>query len=203
MQLRHATTLTSRQYVSERAWREARLARCPLHPGGGCGFARHGTYRRVKPEGMRVARWYCPQAQTTWSLLPDCMAARLSGCLDEIERAVVAAESAGVEATAQALRVEEVELSGALRWLRRRRRGVRAAVLALMTMLPGRLGAVPELRALRAVLGTERALVALRGIGADHLHALAPPVGLRPPSLRGAERESARQHRTGPDPPAA
>jgi hypothetical protein len=150
---------------------------------------------------MRVARWYCPQAQRTWSLLPDCLAARLSGDLDEIERVVVAAESAGVEATAQALRVEEVELSGALRWLRRRRRGVRTGVVALMTMLPGRLGTLPEARALRAVLDTERALVALRGIGADHLQSLSAPLGFRSLSAGGVDRERALQHETGPDPP--
>jgi hypothetical protein len=95
---------------------------------------------------MRVARWYCPQAQQTFSLLPDCLAARLGGSLDEVERAVVAAETAGVEAAAQALRIEQSELPGAVRWLRRRRRGVGAAVLALVTAMPGRLGNVPELR---------------------------------------------------------
>lgn len=150
---------------------------------------------------MRVARWYCPQAQRTWSLLPDCLAARLSGDLDQIERVVVAAESAGVEAAAHALRVGQVELPGALRWLRRRRRGVRAAVLALMTMLPERLGMLPEVRALRSVLDTERALVALRGIGADHLQSLPAPLGFRSLSADGAEREVGRQHKTGPDPP--
>lgn len=150
---------------------------------------------------MRVARWYCPRAQMTFSLLPDCLAARLCGSLDEVEHAVVAAESVGVEAAAQALRVEQVELPAALRWLRRRRRGVRAALLALVTALPGRLGTVPEVRALRVVLGTERALVSVRGIGADLLHVLPPPLGLRPPQARGAEGERTFQHETGPDPP--
>jgi hypothetical protein len=150
---------------------------------------------------MRVARWYCPQAQRTWSLLPDCLAARLVGSLDEVETVVVAAESQGVAVTSQALRVEAVELPGAQRWLRRRRRGVRAALLALVTLLPGQLGTVAELRAVRAVLGTERALVALRGIGADRLQSLPVPLGLRSLSARGVERERVLQHETGPDPP--
>jgi hypothetical protein len=76
----------------------------------------------------------------TFSLLPDCLSSRLGGSLDDAERAVVASESLGVEAAAQTLRVGEIELPGALRWLRRRRRGVRAAVLALLTAMPGRLG---------------------------------------------------------------
>jgi hypothetical protein len=201
VQLRHATTLTSEQYVSERAWREARLERCPVHAGSGCGFARHGTYRRVEPAGMRVARWYCPQGQRTWSLLPDCLSARLCGSLDDVEQAVVASESQGVAQAAQALRVGEVELPAAQRWLARRRRGVRAAVVALVTAMPGRLGSVPEVGALRCVMGTDRALVALRGIGALHLHALPAPVGFLPLPLRKRDREQGFQHATGPDPP--
>ncbi len=151
---------------------------------------------------MRVARWYCPTAQMSFSLLPDCLSSRLGGSLDDAERAVVASESLGVEAAAQAVRVEEIELPGALRWLRRRRRGVQAAVLALVTAMPGRLGTVAEVRAIRSVLGTERALVALREIGADHLHALPPPLGFRPPGAARANREGPLQHETGPDPPS-
>jgi hypothetical protein len=201
VQLRHCTTLTSGEYVTQKAWRQASLEVCPRHPRGGCGLARHGTYARVDPPGMRVARWYCPEAQETFSLLPDCLSSRLSGSLDETEAAVLASESSGVEAAAQALR-EEVELPGALRWLRRRRRGVHAAVLALMTALPGRLGTVAEVRGIRAFLGTERALVALRDIGAAHLQALPAPIGFHPPlSARGGSA-SRFQHETGPDPPS-
>lgn len=138
----------------------------------------------------------------TFSLLPDCLSSRLGGSLDEAERAVVAAEGTGVEAAARALRVKEIELPGALRWLRRRRRGVRAAVLALVTAMPGRLGTVAEVRALRSVLGTERALVALREIGAEHLHALPPPIGFLPPGRARAEGEASHQHQTGTDPPS-
>lgn len=150
---------------------------------------------------MRVARWYCPDARMSFSLLPDCLSSRLSGSLDDAEGAVVASESLGVEAAAQSLRVEEVELPGALRWLRRRRRGVHAAVLALVTAMPGRLGTVAEVRAIRSLLGTERALVALRGIGAAHLHALPSPLGFRPPCGARAESEGRFQHEKGPDPP--
>lgn len=150
---------------------------------------------------MRVARWYCPVAQKTFSLLPVCLSARLSGSLDDAEHVVVAAETIGVERAAQAIRVGEVELPGAMRWLRRRLRGVHAAVLALMTAIPGRLGRVPEVRVIRSVLGTDRALVALREIGVDHLPSLPPPVGFRPPRPQMAELERAFQHETGPDPP--
>ena len=81
MQLRYETGLTGEQYVTARAWREARLERCPKHPHGGCSLARHGTYERKTPQGVRVARWYCPESHTTFGLLPDCLAARLPGYL--------------------------------------------------------------------------------------------------------------------------
>ena len=150
---------------------------------------------------MRVSRWYCPTGRMTFSLLPDCLAARLGGSLDEAEQAVVASEAEGVAAAAQGLRVEHSELPGALRWLGRRRRGVRAALLALITALPGQLGTVPELSALRRELGSERALVALRGIAAEWLSLLPPPLGFSRPRGRRARRETTFQHTMGPDPP--
>ncbi|MDE0442808.1 MAG: hypothetical protein OXL38_11875, partial [Gammaproteobacteria bacterium] len=75
------TGLSGEQYVKAQGWRHATLARCPNHPGGGCSLARHGTYARKTPPGTRVARWYCPESHTTFSLLPDCLAARLPGTL--------------------------------------------------------------------------------------------------------------------------
>jgi hypothetical protein len=150
---------------------------------------------------MRVARWYCRQSQTTFSLLPDCLSARLAGSLDDAEKVIVAAESLGVEASAHTLRLGEVGFPGLLRWMRRRRQGVRAAILALMTAVPGRLGTVPEVRALRSVLSNDRVLVFLREIGADHLHALPHPIGFRPLRRGRRESETGIQHETGPDPP--
>ncbi len=151
---------------------------------------------------MRVARWYCRAAQMTFSALPDCMSARLMGSLDQVEDVCLAVEAKGAEAAAADLR-PEIELPGVLRWLRRRRDGVRAALLALVTALPGRVGTVPEVRAVRGVLGSERALVELREIGADRLPTLPYPLGFGRPRRRGAEREPKLQHETGPDPPGS
>ena len=81
-------------YVRAQAWRDASLERCPNHPHGGCSFARHGTYARKTARGTRIARWYCPESHTTFSLLPDCLAARLPGTLDEVEQVVAHAEQA-------------------------------------------------------------------------------------------------------------
>jgi hypothetical protein len=115
VQLRFETSFTSKEYVTHQAWRDATLERCPLHPAGGCSFARHGTYERVNPPGTQVPRWYCPEGHCTFSLLADCFAARLSGSLQEVEAVVVAAEQAASrEAAADELRLD-IELPGALR----------------------------------------------------------------------------------------
>ena len=148
-----------------------------------------------------MARWYCPDAQETFSLLPDCLAARLVGSLDEVEQVVVKVESsASVEAAASALR-PDIDLPGAVRWVRRRLGGVRTGLLALLTLMPARMGTKAELRAVRAELSTERALVALREIGAAHLSRLIRPLGFRPPRSGQGQGEERFQHKTGPDPP--
>jgi len=72
VRLRFKTGHTSEDYVSRQAWREASLPRCPNHPRGGCSLARHGTCPRKSPAGTKIARWYCPESHTTFTLLPDC-----------------------------------------------------------------------------------------------------------------------------------
>jgi hypothetical protein len=204
VQLRHATTLTSEEYVTEQAWRTATLERCPLHLEGGCGLAPHTTYERVEPAGMQVARYYCAKGHTTFSLLPDCLASRLPSTLAEVERVVVAAEAApSLEQAAVELR-PDIETQGGVRWVRRRLRPVRIALLAMATLLPGVLGGagVPTLTALQARLGTEiPALVRLRELAGAQLRSLPPPLGLGPRTERRRSRRHAFQHEAGPDPP--
>lgn len=152
---------------------------------------------------MRITRYYCPLAQQTFSLLPDCLSSSLQGSLDEVEQVVLKVEvSSSVEKAADALR-PDLELPGAVRWVRRRLSGVRAALLALITLFPGELGEVAKLNAVRECLGSERALVELRGIGALHLGALPRPLGFRPARGRLKRRGRSRQHEMGPDPPGS
>ena len=113
VQLRYETGLTGEGYVRAEAWRDARLKRCPNHPHGGCSLARHGTYARKSPRGTKIARWYCPESHTTFSLLPECLAARFPGELDEVEAVVAHAEQApSLAAAANELRRDAVELPG-------------------------------------------------------------------------------------------
>ena len=185
MQLLWKCPLSDERYVSERAWESAILDSCPLHAEGGCGLERHGTYARVAPAGARVPRWWCPKAGASISLLPSFLAARLSGTLSAVEDVVAEVESAGsVAGAVDAVHPPEAEdaigLAGALRSIRRRVSAVRAALLAIATLMADRfVGVQPTLASFRAALGCERVLVRVREIGERHLGALPVPLGFR------------------------
>ena len=191
---------TSESYVLREGWREASLLNCPIHGGLECGFSRHGSYGRVRPAGIRVARCRCPTARVTFSLLPDFLASRLSGTLDEVEQVVCTTEAArSVEAAADVLR-PDIELPGAVRWVRRRLSPVRTALLVISTLLPGLLPVTGDLRAVRSHLGSEHALMELRGMAEKYLGEIRWPVGLSPPKAGGVPRGGPRQHEVGADP---
>ena len=137
MQISLHTASSAETYVTNHEWRIAKLPKCPLHPEGGCSFARHGSYPRVTPRGLRIARWYCPEGHRTFSLLPDFLAARLPDLLDSIEESVTVAHSAkSLEAAADLVRGPDIGLPGAIRWLRRRVQSVRAALAAVTRLVP-------------------------------------------------------------------
>ena len=204
LQLRYETGLTGEAYVRTKAWRDARLERCPNHPQGGCSLSRHGSYERQTPAGARVARWYCPESHTTFSLLPDCLAARLPGTLCDLEAVAVAAEGArSVEAAANALRPDAVELPGALRRVRRRVRLVRNVLVRVIGLIPDRLsGCAVLMGAVRARLAGDGALMRLRDLVCGQLRALPAPLGFQPHGLGVGGRKPVFQHSMGPDPPS-
>lgn len=183
MQLEWSCSLSDETYVTERGWETATLACCPFHPEGGCGLSRLGTYARVEPLGTRVPRWWCPKERASISLLPTFLAARFSGTLVAIEAVVATVESAGgVAAAVDRLRPPDapdaVGLSCALRWIRRRVAAVRAALLAIVTLLPERFeGTEPTIRAVGAALGSDRVLETLRETLGRRLAALPAPLG--------------------------
>lgn len=152
-------------------------------------MVRHGSYARVVPAGVRVARFRCRVAGQTISLLPAFLSARLPGTLDALEVVVATAEaSSSMAAAAEKLRpaeeAEAVTSTSALRWVRRRVLALRRILKALVTLLPETLSCDPTVIALRAHLGTERVLVTLRSIAATHLAALPAPLGLLPRGRR-------------------
>lgn len=204
MQVRFASDLTSEQYVSEQAWQNASLPVCPNHPHGGCHLARHGTYVRKRPAGTRIARWYCPESHTTFSLLPDCLAARFPGTLAELEEIVAVAERArSLEHAADVLRRDAVTLPSAVRWLRRRLRPIHRTLVVLVGLLPEVFaGVTPRIDAFRQHLGHNHVLMDCRGHAHLHLALLQRPVGFQPsPALRRRPMASTQQP-MGPDPKA-
>ncbi len=203
VQVRFACELTSEEYVSQQAWRKASLDRCPLHAAGGCGFTRNGTYERVEPPGTRIARWYCRPGQTTFSLLPDCLASHLEGSLGQLEADMDAVEQApSVEKAAEALR-PSVGLPGAVKWTWRRLGMIRGLLTTLIGLMPERFASSqPTLASFRAALSSPDVLVTLRAACAEHLAHLPTPVGFDHRKKRGANQLCRDQQRTGPDPPA-
>jgi len=206
VQLRLETTLTLEQYLTEHEWERASFQRCPLHPAGGCGVARHGTYLRKHPKPIPIARFYCATGQTTFSLLPDFLASRLPGTLDELEQVAVTVDAAAsVEKAASELRpadvVGAVTSRAATRWTARRMALLRAALMAVAGLLPDVVAGAGTVTDLRARLGTERALVALREMCAAHLGSLPPPLGFGPRSRPRPQRPGALQHNQGEEPP--
>jgi hypothetical protein len=148
---------------------------------------------------MRIARYYCPTARETFSLLPDCLASHFPGELDAIEHVVATVEAArSLEAAADALR-PTITLPSAVRWIRRRLTPVRIAVLALVTLWPDRLSGPPRVSTLRTAWATPSALVALRTHVADHLATLPTPLGFLPPRPRRDDVRPAAPQRMGAD----
>ena len=199
VQLRHEWPLSGEAYVARRAWRDASVAACPRHPRGGCGLVRHGTYGRRTPVGMRIARYYCPTAHETFSLLPDCLASHFPGELEPIEQVVATVDTArSVEAAADLLR-PDITLPSAVRWVRRRLTPVRRALLAVVTLLPDLFTSTARLAAVRVTLTTPSALVALRTHAAPHLATLPTPLGFHPRPSRRDARPTAAPHGMGAD----
>jgi hypothetical protein len=202
VQVRYACGLTGEEYVTQQAWRNASLPVCPLHPRGGCGYTRHGTYERLSPPGTLIARWYCRQGHCTISLLPDCLSSQLPGTLAELEAVVAQVEQGrNLEATCSQLRLD-IELPGALRWVRRRVQAVQATLLILRGLVPAVFQACePTLQSFACHLGVDPVLPALRSIAMPWLPVLPPPLGLRPRPRRRAEANDRHQQSVGPDPP--
>jgi len=203
VQVRFDAGLTSEEYVKQKGWLAASLPFCPFHPKGGCGFARHTPYERVDPPGCLIARWYCRPAHRTVSLLPDFLCSRLTGVLADAEAVVVAAETARSREVASETVRPDIELPGALRWMRRRVQLVHAGLAAAIGLLPTVLaGCKPTVTSVRSALRAEVALVRLRLELAPYLAVLPPPLGFGPRRVRWSRPASPFQQETGPDPPA-
>jgi hypothetical protein len=203
VQLRFETGLTGEEYVRREAWRDASLEACPVHGHLRCGIRRHGTYRRVRPAGARVPRWYCRKAHQSFSKLAECFAAHLSGTLVEVEEAVLAVEHASSqEAALEQLRTE-IGLPGALRWIRRRLHAVHTALAIVISAQPESFAEwLPTVSSFRHELEREPVLPFLRNT-VKPLAQLPAPLGFRRRWTRVAPRRAGGQQPTGTEPPPA
>lgn len=199
MQLRFATDLSAEEYVLREAWKEAKLDSCPIHPEGGCGFGKNGTYSRKYPEGTKIARWHCAMGHQTFSFLPDCLSARLSGSLKEVEDVIEEVEqSPSQEDAVERIRLD-IFLPGALRWIRRRVLPIRWGLTMLIELMPSMFsGCDPTLSSFRSTLCVSYALPELRHHAAPFLQILPPPLGF---CSHLGSKKSHFQHKTGTDPP--
>ena len=153
---------------------------------------------------MWISRWYCAEGHTTFSLLPDCLASRLSSTLtavEEVARAVEEREGSALAEVAEKLR-PEIGVQGAVRWVRLRVDAVLQALSALKGLRPDLLGeVVPTLAAVGAALSLQAVLVAVRELSGAQVSSLPPCVGFGPRPERGDKGRSHRQQGTGADPP--
>jgi len=202
MQLRFATNLPVEQYIQREAWRDVELSQCPLHPEGGCKIAKHGTYSRKFPDGVKIARWYCSDGCTTFSKLPDCLSSRLPGTLIEVEAVINQIESASSqEAAADNIRLD-ISLPSVLRWMRRRLFPIHLTLILLIELLPSLPdNCKPNFSSFRSALGIEFVLPHLRMLASPYLEILPPPLGFGPRPEAKKSKKCYFQHKTGTDPP--
>ena len=203
MQIRYATNLSAEQYVRQKAWHAATLNQCPLHPRGGCEFRKNGTYRRKYPAGTKIARWYCAVGHMSFSLLPDCLASRLSGSLMKIEDVLTEVENSPTqEAAADNIRIDII-LPSALRWIRRRVFLVKASLTMLIDLLPELFADCnPNILSFQSLLNVDYVLPELRQVASSYLPILPPPLGFGPRPETKKSKKSHFQHKTGTDPPS-
>ena len=207
MQLRYPTALTSQEYVATQAWREASLSACPVHGAECRTFSSHGTDSRYTPWGpAKIARWYCRSVPQTFSRLPDCFAAHLTGTLVELEAEVELAERAGIAAAAEeshpwARTPAGVTRRDAVRRLDRRVALVLGCLAVIRGLFPDLFGACRvTLCALRAACGLQPLLLSLRKMDAIPLQSVPAPVGFRRRSGR-TDPFWRHQHARVRDPP--
>jgi len=197
VQLRFATDLTSEQYVKQQAWQSARLQECPLHRKGGRDLARHGAY--VRAGGFLVPRFYCRKGKTTFLLLPEFLAARMTGTLAEVEAVVVAAQEGPTQEAAAKKPRPDIDPPGALRWMRRRTQPIAFACLAVATMYPQEFTPPATLTEMRRQKQSTALLRDVRKLADSRLQSLPAPLGFRRRSLWRPIRQDQLQHRPGAD----
>ena len=113
-------------------------------------------------------------------------------------------QARSLPAAAEHLRTD-IELPGALRYLRRLCQAIHRALGIVRGLQPTRFAAVPlTLKGFADALGgCTSVLMALREQVSEHLAGLPTPLGFNPARPNAAQSLSGFQHRVGHDPPVA
>jgi len=115
------------------------------------------------------------------SLLPDFLPSRLSKTLQEVEEVVLEVQKyPSLERAAENIR-PDIELPGALRWIRRRIKYITQILTRSAGILP-QFG-FKSLEQLQKIFKVDFVLPYLREILKKHLHKLPHIIGLIPPQL--------------------
>lgn len=182
MQIRYGVNVSASEYNEQNLCEKAKLEQCPLHPEGGCGMRRHGTYKRISPIELKIACWYCRKGHTLFSLLPDFLPSRLSETLKDVEEVVLEAQKhPSLESAAEKIR-PDIELAGGVRWIRRRINSI-AAILTIGAGILPHFG-FKSLKQLQETFKVDCALSVLREILEKHLYKLPHIIGLIPPQIQ-------------------
>jgi len=185
MQYRYCVNVSASEYKRLKLHEKAVLNRCPIHPEGGCGMRKHGNYTRRWPIELKIPCWYCRKAHTLISLLPDFLPSRLSGTMKDVEEVVLEAQKyPSLESAAENIR-PDIELPGAVRWLRRRIQYVAQILIRGAGILP-QFG-FKNLKQLQNIFKIDFVLPYLRKILETHLHKLPHIIGLIPPHLQAVK----------------
>jgi hypothetical protein len=119
-----------------------------------------------------------------------------ANCLIRVENAP------SQEAAADHIRID-IELPGALRWIRRRISLVKASLSMLIQLLPELFADChPGILAFQSVLKVDYVLPQLRQVAGSYLSVLPPPLGFGPLPETKKSKKCYRQHSTGTDPPS-
>lgn len=146
-----------------------------------------------------VPRFYCREGRITFSLLPEFLAAQMTGTLSEVEAVVVAAQQGPTQEAAATKLRPDIEPPGALRWMRRRTQPIAFACLAVVTLYPNEFTPPATLTNMRRQKESTALLQDLRKLAASQLQSLPAPLGfLRRNSWR-KRSQNAIQHKPGAD----
>ncbi len=146
-----------------------------------------------------VPRYYCRKGRATFSLLPEFLAAQMTGTLAEVEAVVMAAQAGPTQEAAATKLRPDIEQAGSLRWMRRRTQPIAFACLAVATMYPKEFTPPATLTNMRRQKESTALLQCMRKLAEAQLQSLPAPLGFRRRSLWRKSRQEVLQHKPGAD----